>query len=111
MCSRPFYLLAPSSDCTTYILFVLCHGDQCELCYFIRYLHEHGVHREPLVHIVKSLVEEAVDELVREEVEGYISNTLRSYFTEAQATLLTSTLIEDMIDKQYLSLLVIVTVV
>ena len=76
---------------------------------YTRYLHEHGVHREPLVHIVKSLVDEAVDALVREEVEGYISDTLQSYFTESQADLLTSTLIEDTIDEEYLSLLVIDT--
>ena len=84
-------------------LYIVCIVSRC------RYLHEYGVHREPLVHIVKSLMEEAVDELVREEVEGYISNTLRSYFTESQATTLTSTLIQDTIDTQYMSLLVIVT--
>ena len=44
-------------------------------------------------YVVKSLVDEAVDELVREEVEGYISDTLQSDFTESQAALLTSTLI------------------
>ena len=72
----------------------------------IRYLHEHGVHREPLVHIVKVLVEETVDEMVREEVEGYISDTLQSYITESLATLLTNSLIEDAVDDGYLATMV-----
>ena len=76
---------------------------------FVRYLSEHGVHREPLVHIVKSLMDEVVDELVREEVEGYITNTLQSYFTESRAILLTDTLLEDVVDKDWLSQLVMNT--
>ena len=72
-----------------------------------RYLHEHGVHREPLVHTVKSLIDEVVEELVQEEIEGYINNTIRSYFTESQAILLTSVLIEDTVNEDYLSELVI----
>ena len=74
---------------------------------FLRYLHEHGIHREPLVHVVKSLMDDVVDELVRDEVEAYISDTLRSYFAESQAAHLTDTLLEDTVDKDYLSELVL----
>lgn len=59
------------------------------------------------MHIVKSLMDEAVDELVRDEVEGYINDTLYSYFTESQATLLTDMLLEDTVDADYLSELVL----
>jgi len=53
------------------------------------------------------MVDEVVDELVREEVEEYIKNTLQSHFTESRAILLIGTLIEDTADRDYLSELVI----
>jgi len=72
----------------------------------IRYLYEHGAHREPLIHIVKLLIKETVDEMVREAVEGYIGDTLQSYITESQATLLTNSLIKDTVDDEYLATVV-----
>lgn len=72
-----------------------------------RYLYEHGTHREPLVHIVKLMVDEVVDEIVREEMGEYIRSTLQSYFIESQAILLIDTLIGDIVGEDYLSELVI----
>ena len=56
---------------------------------------------------MKSLMDEVVDELVRDEVEGYISNTLLSYFTESQAALVTNLLVDQIVDRDYLSELVL----
>ena len=52
-------------------------------------------------------MDDVVDELVRDEVEAYISDTLHSYFTESQAAYLTNTLLEDTVDKDYLAELVL----
>ncbi|XP_065917885.1 uncharacterized protein [Dysidea avara] len=71
------------------------------------YLQEHGIHREPLVHVVKRLVDEVIEGLVKEEVEMFITDTLQGHLNESRATLLTDQLLVDTIDEEYLTTLVL----
>jgi len=55
-------------------------------------------------------MDEAVEELVKEEVELFITNTLQGHLNETRATLLTDHLLVDTVDEESLTALVTIVV-
>ena len=58
------------------------------------------------MHVIKRLIGEVIEDLVREEVETFITDTLQGHLNESRAILLTDLLVADTVDEDCLITLV-----